>query len=197
MRTLGWVTGAVLLLAVGAPAQAAQIELLGYHEAANAAFVSVVGDIANGDSNRYLSVASVIRRQKPRANIVVSLNSGGGNVGEAVGLSLIFRLDGQTSTMVSAGQTCASACVLLFMSGKYKIVADRARVGVHSASSASGVESDRAYGNTVNMARILADMGVAADVIGRLVATAPGEIYWLTDDELRRSGVRRLSDFPR
>jgi hypothetical protein len=105
-----------------------------------------------------------------------------------------FRPNALTTTMVVTGQTCASACVLLLMSGKRKVVFGGARAGVHSVAEGGGAESRITRGFTTELARTLADRGVAADVIGQLVTTTPNEIHWLTADELRRSGVTIMPD---
>jgi hypothetical protein len=152
------------------------------------ATIRITGEIERGDADRYLSIWKMLReRYSHPAIAVVSLNSLGGVALEAATLAGYIRATA-ASTMVTARSTCASACVLMLLAGRAKIVISGTRVGVHSAVSDAG-ETIGARAFTTDLARAYADFGLASDVIGRVVTTTPGSVYWLTEDDLRRSGV--------
>ena len=92
-------------------------------------------------------------------------------------------------TMVAPGRECASACVLLLLAGKRRLVADTASIGVHGAAMPDGTENDAALAATTESARLFAHLGMPPDIVGRVVMTPPGSMYWLSADELARMGV--------
>jgi hypothetical protein len=132
---------------------------------------------------------------------LVFLDSIGGDVIGAWTLALYGLGPDKPITAVLPGDTCASACVLLLFSGRLRIVYDGARVGVHSIIDGRAGVTVAADGSTTELARALAERGMAPDVVGRLVTTPPDGMYWLTADELERSGVsvrpRLANDPPR
>lgn len=99
-------------------------------------------------------------------------------------------------TIVGENETCASACFLLFLAGKQKAVFPGARVGVHSASTTSGDEDVGSLALSVILARAYAKFGAPPSVIAKSVTTPPGEIYWLTEDDLRAMNVVFMSASP-
>jgi hypothetical protein len=116
------------------------------------------------------------------------LNSIGGNLGEASRLAQLVR-DGNLSTAVAEGDSCASACFLVFAAGAAKFAEHGARIGVHGASDPSGKETIESGAATVLLARAIRELGVPAAIIGKMVVTRPNEVVWLTPDELRSMGA--------
>ena len=87
-------------------------------------------------------------------------------------------------TMVLDGQTCASACFNMLLGGKPKrLVTLLAKIGVHSVADANAHEDNNTKAGTLHFARAYAEAGVPAAVIGKMVATPPGQIYGLTVDD--------------
>jgi hypothetical protein len=63
-------------------------------------------------------------------------------------------------------------------------------IGVHGASDAAGEETIQSNAATISMARIVKELGVPANVIGKMVVTPPDQILWLTIDDLRAMDVK-------
>ena len=74
-----------------------------------------------------------------------------------------------------------------------KLVEPGAMVGVHSASVAGGNETIDTLGVTTLMAREVAGYGVPSAITGRMVTTKPGQMAWLSPDELKLIGARVAS----
>jgi hypothetical protein len=55
---------------------------------------------------------------------------------------------------------------------------------VHGASDATGQESDQSKSATVQMAKIVKELGVPVDIIGRMVVTPPEQMVWLSPNTL-------------
>jgi hypothetical protein len=146
--------------------------------------VSVVGEIAEGDADRFkAAIKSANDAGKFVANI--RLNSIGGNLLEGVKLADAVRF-AKIATNVGKNGTCASACFLVFAAGATKFANYTARIGVHGASTRTGEEAGDA---TVSMARVAKELGVPSAIIGRMVVTPPSEIIWLSPQELQSMGT--------
>ncbi len=120
---------------------------------------------------------------------LVVLNSPGGAVLAGRDMARFLRTRG-VPVLVPKDAVCASACFLLFAAAATKIAEPGARIGVHSASVSGGRENTGTLGVTTLMAREAAAYGVPPAIIGRMVTTKPGDMAWLTPDELRLMGVR-------
>jgi hypothetical protein len=62
-------------------------------------------------------------------------------------------------------------------------------VGVHGASDKQGEETVASGAATVSMARAAKELGVPAEIIGRMVVTPPNEMVWLTLQDLLSMGT--------
>lgn len=112
----------------------------------------------------------------------IAIDSGGGSILEAEGLAQTVRNTG-LATMVAGGNTCASACFLIFAAGKMRIVQEGARVGVHSVSE-EGEETITAQAVTTMAARDARAYNVPPAIIGKMVSTPPTQMAWLTREDL-------------
>ena len=120
---------------------------------------------------------------------LVLLDGPGGILGEALLIGAeVRRL--QLDTMVGPNQTCASACAIVFLSGRVKYLATGASVGLHSASYADGRADPEA---TDLMARYLHEVGVPRATLRRMAQTAPKDIRWLSKAEQKAMGIRAVS----
>ena len=140
-----------------------------------------VGDAARlhaalGRAAAYGSVASI------------AFDSPGGNVAEGIALAREVQRSG-LPLVVAGRQTCASICFLIFAAAPIRYVARTARVGVHSASDQAGRESAGSLAATTALARAAAGYGVPPGILGKMVATAPGQMTWLTNSDLVSMGV--------
>ena len=147
------------------------------------------GPIDTGDAQK---LRETLRRRPRDARIGrVVLNSPGGSVAEAKDMARLV-LQAPAPVLVPARGVCASACFLLFAAGRHKEAQPGAMVGVHSASVGRGQENLDTLGVTTLMAREAASYGVPAAITGRMVTTQPGQMAWLSRDELTSMGTRIL-----
>jgi hypothetical protein len=140
----------------------------------------VTGVIGPGS---YRQFRSAVQRADPD---LIILDGPGGILGEALAIGQEVRRRG-INTLVGANGSCASACALVFLSGRTKYVGRNASVGLHAASDLRGRVSAEA---TDMMSDYLRSVGVPSSVVRRMAATAPSEIRWLTRSEQRALGFR-------
>jgi hypothetical protein len=150
------------------------------------------GTIVLGDADAFVNfLKGILQRHGSgvtKLRSVVSLNSPGGSVLEAEKIAnLIFA--SQQATSVVEGHKCLSACFMLFAAGRPRFATPDVFIGVHSASYQQ-TETIGSAAITVVMARSLGKMGVSPDIVGRLVQTAPDQLYRLTTADLRAMQVQ-------
>jgi hypothetical protein len=132
-----------------------------------------------------------------------SLNSPGGNV-HASGLlaDMISRGHLGDQVVVLADKECASACFLLFAAGKHKYAVLGSKIGVHRARRPEAdfgkgfkkFEHERAqdiaaFESTGGNAQMYGRYGVSPSIIGKMMLTKPGEMTWLTAEDLTEMGA--------
>lgn len=117
---------------------------------------------------------------------LIVLDGPGGVLGEALLIAEEVRRR-NLSTLVAPNRSCASACAIVFLSGRNKYLGAGAAVGLHSASFADGRADPEA---TQLMADYLRQLGVPDSTLRRMAATAPSDIRWLTPAEQRAIGIR-------
>jgi hypothetical protein len=117
---------------------------------------------------------------------LVVLDGPGGVLGEALLIGEEVRRR-HLNTLVAPNRSCASACAVVFLSGRSKFLGAGANVGLHSASYADGRADPEA---TELMATYLRQVGVPAGTLRRMAQTAPNQIRWLTRAEQQAVGIR-------
>ena len=117
---------------------------------------------------------------------LVVLDGPGGVLGEALLIAEEVRRR-QLNTLVAPNRSCASACAIVFLSGRDKYLGAGAAVGLHAASYADGRADPEA---TELMADYLRQLGVPDSTLRRMAATAPSDIRWLTPAEQRVIGIQ-------
>jgi hypothetical protein len=154
--------------------------------------ITVSGLITSGCKERLDSTVADATAKFPKAQLYFVLNSPGGALQTAVQMGEIIEKD-RLPVVVPPNAMCASACFLILAASHTKYVSPSAHVGVHSAAEAiPGNETEGSKAVTTDFARILSQLGVPSEIIGRLVETPPGAMYWLTPEELMTMGVRLL-----
>ncbi len=141
------------------------------------------GRIVEGDPAR---LSAALRRTRPA---VLVLNSPGGSVLAARDMARVIH-SLPVPVVVPNRAVCASACFLLYAAALNKVAEPGAMIGVHSASVSGGNETMDTLGVTTLMAREAALYGVPAAITGRMVTTAPGQMAWLSRQELKSMGAR-------
>ena len=177
---------AVVLGIVGAVAPAASAAtfepIVPKYDAVMALLID--GEIFAGDSSRLVAaVDAATARYTDHRMRAVALNSLGGSVGEALEMANVIR-DRGLVTVVPEGGQCVSACVLLFAAGSRKIASTGSSIGVHGVSNLEGEQGKAELATTTRLAKIYAQLGVPASVIGRMVVTPPEHVEWLTRAEI-------------
>jgi membrane-bound ClpP family serine protease len=143
--------------------------------------VLMVSGIIGPGAHRQFQAA--LWRANPK---LVVLDGPGGVLGEAILIAEEVRRRG-LSTVVTNNRSCASACAIVFLSGRTKYMGAGANVGLHSASFADGRADPEA---TQLMAAYLSQLGVPDGTLRRMARTAPSDIRWLTQAEQKAIGVK-------
>lgn len=126
---------------------------------------------------------------------VVSLNSPGGSVQDAMGMGKLLR-ENRITTEVVDGALCASSCPLLLAGGEKRLVGKDAAVGVHQFYAIGGSDDARIPGpaqamsdaqvTTARISRYLAELGVDPALWLHAMDTPPQSLYYLSTEELAR-----------
>lgn len=153
--------------------------------------IEVSGTIVRGDFDKIGTAILYSEKTYPNAKgTVLILNSTGGSIDEATKIARGILSSGVPVVVLPRGK-CASACFILLAAARTKMVSRSSRIGVHSAFDATaGAENEEAKAVTTDMARAYAAVGVPPAIIGKMVATPPGQMAWLTESDLRSMGVR-------
>ena len=155
------------------------------------ALVLVEGQITPGDAHSLQAYIESSRTSALKVTMV-SFNSPGGNLEEGYKLATEIKR-ARLATEVEAEKICASACFFAFAAGTTKSAGPTARVGVHGAADANGIQSGTAASATIIMARWAAkELGIPSDIIGKMVMTPPSAIIWLSNAELTSMGAQIL-----
>ena len=133
----------------------------------------------------YRQFRRAVARAKPD---LIILDGPGGILGEAIRIGNEIRRRGLT-TLVDANRSCASACAVVFLSGRTKYMRRGAHVGLHAASFIDGRADAEA---TDYMASYLRQVGVPRSILRKMAATAPDDISWLTRAEQRALKIRAV-----
>ncbi len=148
-------------------------------------FIEAAGAIEAGD--RVKLVTAMDKIPLTSKLIAVAVSSPGGSIFEAEKMAVTIRSSG-VSVVVPPNRVCASACFLLFAAATRRYAFPSSLIGVHSASE-NGQETLNSMGFTTALARDAASYGMPEAILGRMVTTAPGQIAWLTHDELVSAGT--------
>jgi hypothetical protein len=147
----------------------------------------VTGMIGPGSYDEF---RSALARGTPE---LVVIDGPGGILEEALLIGQEVRRR-HLSTLVSSNRQCASACAVVFLSGRTRYVGSGAAIGLHSASYADGRVDPEA---TAVMADYLRGVGVPSATLKRMARTMPSDIRWLTKAEQKAIGIRPFAGQPR
>ncbi|WP_165915029.1 hypothetical protein [Rhizobium sp. PP-F2F-G48] len=121
---------------------------------------------------------------------VVSLDSPGGSVGDALAMSKLIR-ERQLNTLVDIGALCASSCPIVLSGGVERTAAEGAVVGVHQVFNGSReklspeMAMSEAQRTTATVTRHLDAMGIKPGLWQRAMETAPDRLAYLSVKEMR------------
>lgn len=158
-------------------------------EAKGVAFVALSGKILAQDADKAVAslVAALEKHRGDKKIVGLALNSPGGLVVEALKIGEFIRT-AKIPVLVTEQSSCESACFFIFMNAPAKFIAHGARIGVHSISF-NGKEDPDTSVTTIAVARMAREAGVPQSVIGKMVTAEPGDMRYLSDNELKQMGV--------
>jgi hypothetical protein len=173
------IAAVVMLLAATMPARAAEISV---QDMGRRSLIFISGEIVTGDDDKFNKVAGDID------DAWVMLASPGGltTTGMEIGKSINLR---GYSTVVVNGYLCASACGLIWVSGKTRYLTKSGRVGFHAAwTKAKGKASESGMGNAV-VGRYLTLLGLPEKAIMLMTIAGPDAVTWLTAYNYQEFGL--------
>lgn len=121
-------------------------------------------------------------RANPQIKTVV-LTSPGGHVGVGMRLGAMIKARGLDTY---ASEMCASSCTLAFVGGARRVLRSGSKLGFHGVE---GENEQMIQNGTVLATDHLRKAGVADGFITRAYAVSPKDVWFPTNDELRRANV--------
>jgi hypothetical protein len=115
----------------------------------------------------------------------VRLNSMGGRILEAQRMSDLIRVKGLTTFVT---QDCMSACTIVFLGGKERVVLPAARIGFHQPAFRGMTASSRRAAISTEMAR-LQRFGLSREFAEKANTATPSGMWFPDKDELVREKV--------
>jgi hypothetical protein len=189
MRAIFAIALAAGLALNGSFGKAAEIRVLNGAGADDIKIIAVTGELEPGDERRFSNIAVQAK------GAVVSFNSLGGFVPAAIQIGKAIRLEG-FATVVSEGNTCASACALAWLGGVTRYMGNSSRVGFHAAYiNTIGEKQVSSVGNAL-IGGYLNGLGYSESAIAYFTSAPPEGVRWLTFTEASRLGieVRNIAD---
>ena len=173
-RLIGVLSASAMPLAP--PADAMRFKLVRTNP--NVVLIIAQGEFAVNEIAAFKAALQDVPPRTPMIGLVV--NSGGGNVLAAEEMAALIHTGG-IGIAVTSGAVCASACFLLFAASPHRFAAPGALIGVHSVAPPART---RRPSRPRSLFERDASGYAAAGILGRLVATPPGQFAWLTRAEL-------------
>jgi hypothetical protein len=144
--------------------------------------VELQGEIKRGDA------AKVSKKLAGKAFGIFYLNSDGGETFEALQIGRELRHLGYT-TVVRANKRCASACGLIWLAGRPRVLEKNARVGFHATYLRKGKHlQESGFGNAL-VGSYLNDMHLTDGAIYYLTVTPPQKVTWLSQSDAKKWAI--------
>ena len=175
----------LMLVALAHPASAFQIKRVGTE---SGVVLRLRGDVRVGD---YARLKTILQNG---TFVGLEIRSGGGSLEDGLDIARVVRDQG---LVVYALQECDSVCAFIFFAAKERYVGQGCKIGVHSVSNDRGKEDADSARITVQISRLLVGLGVPHSIIGKIVATPPAKITFLTNGDLAALNVHRTNPFRR
>jgi hypothetical protein len=170
-------------IALVRPAAAFQIKRV---ETDSGTILRLRGDVKEGDYGRLKSVLQ-------NGSVVgLEITSDGGSLEDGFDIARIVRDKG---LVVYASRECDSVCAFIFLAAKEKYMGRGCKIGVHSVSNQREREDADSARVTIRLSRLLVGLGVPYSIIGKIVATPPAKVTFLTNRDLAGLNVRRTNPF--
>jgi hypothetical protein len=175
----------LMLVALANSAAAVQIKRVGTE---SGVVLRLRGDVRIGDYGRLKTIL------QDGTFAGLEIRSGGGSLEDGLDIARLVRDKGLA---VYASKECDSVCAFIFFAAKERYMGRGCKIGVHSVSNDRGKEDADSARTTVQMSRLLVRLGVPHSIIGKIVATPPARITFLTNHDLAALNVHRTNPFRR
>ncbi|MEX2033808.1 MAG: hypothetical protein WEA28_01295 [Xanthobacteraceae bacterium] len=206
-RIGGCVGAAIAAIMLGAIAQPATALEISRHEAKDSAEVNAILLKGKGELGDTFDLQIYIASLPKKPNIVVYLNSPGGNLAEGIRLGGFFYQN-KIETVVESKTGCTSACALAFLGGRdngsgkpRRTKFSTAGLGFHSFSRE--FDKTRSYtaddlkvivrGTQVQVfavAEYLRSIGTDLDVVRLMLRAAANQMNYLSNDDAIALNIR-------
>jgi len=173
-------TFAVLLVVALARGSNAATITVNAPDAYNRVFVDVVGKLEDGDEKNFKEKVRVLTDPE---KVIVTLTSDGGSFVAGFDIGNYIRLTGMT-TFVPAGDSCASACAIVWLAGRPRTSGQGARIGFHGVYD-SQTGQQPAIVNAL-LGTYLGYLGFSYDAVKWMVLPQPGAMHWLTPETAKK-----------
>jgi hypothetical protein len=167
---------AIFTPAFGAEMQYRQNAFQRDTDGAQMTIITIEGQIVPGDDKRFQQIAI------NEANAIVALNSPGGSLIDGIEIGTTIH-NKHFATLVDPGNSCASACALIWLAGDPRIISKKASVGMHAAS----VDMQVSGPANALVGHYIALLGFGYDLTLYFTEPNPNSIRWL-----RRADADRL-----
>ncbi len=141
--------------------------------------ISIKGDISPGDDVAFTRLTSSLR------SAFVHLESSGGSVLTAIAMGRLIHARGFI-TVVPDGN-CASACALVWLGGKPRMIGDTGQIGFHAAYNGKTMQVS-GTGNAL-IGAYLNELGLSDNAIIYITQKNPSDIQWLTLEDTGKYGL--------
>jgi hypothetical protein len=159
---------------------ASEIKLTKTDSGSNVIFVS--GQINKYDDDQFH------RLSLGESKGVVILSSSGGSLMAALNIGEYIKALGY-STYVASGDTCASACALIWLAGSTRYMGPAGKVGFHASySDDNGRPTETGVGNAM-VGRYMTLLGLPETAVVFATSAPPSGMSWLSEANELRSGI--------
>jgi hypothetical protein len=170
------------MLLLTTPASAAKFLIVSRDAGSASVFIS--GEIVRGDSDKFKQVIASTGRTDDK--ILVRLNSDGGVLLDGLSIGEYVRNRG-LSTFVPQDAVCSSVCAMIWLAGKYRVVAPKAHIGFHAAYN--GTTNEEKGNLNAVVGSYLRDLGMSVGAIWYMTSAAPDEMKWLSKEDADKFGI--------
>ena len=182
MRPLQAVLAATIFMAAGGGvSQAAQFRAVDLPNGGGQAIL-LSGPIEMGDAAAFHALAETL----PKALVITT--GPGGRIGPAMAIGTEIRARGWT-TLVPAGNRCASACTWIWLAGSTRMLGSDAQIGFHAISVSPNGQRMETHDFDGVLRGWLTDLGYTLDTTATMMNTPAASIRWFNLVELRANGI--------
>jgi hypothetical protein len=167
--------------------------------------IAITGPITNETTQMFQTAIEEAQSRKCSDTWII-LSSGGGLVKPAMDIGNVIRSNGY-NTQIHFGNSCASACGLIFISGKSRAISStpiiQTAIGFHQVSRLSGTDkscvtdaNDRASKALWGYSRQMLPESSAKVFYDRVMSTDCNTMKYITSDEAEKNGISNRRNRP-